>query len=123
MPKKSKKSKKTRKIYKRKRKNRSLKGGIFGFGKKKKGAVGINIRAKEVAGKIPLVCDICKSKKFIVKQAMIRGGRAASFFDLEWAFDKYSRILICNKCTKIHWFRSKDVIEEVEVVEKVEQNE
>ena len=30
---------------------------------------------------------------------MIRG-RAASFFDLEWAFDKYSRILICNKCTK-----------------------
>jgi len=120
MPKKSKKSKKTRKIYKRKRKNRSLKGGIFGFGKKKKGKVKINIIARGVKEPIPFVCDVCNKDTFLVKQAMITTGRVSTFFDLEWAFDKYSRTLICKTCSKIHWFRSKNAIEEVEVDEKVE---
>tara|TARA_A100001011_G_C14303293_1_gene841880 strand:- start:1051 stop:1359 length:309 start_codon:yes stop_codon:yes gene_type:complete len=90
-----------------KRKNKTMKKGG-----KKKGPNKVFISAREMEKKISLSCPVCNNNKFFVKQSMIRGGRAASFFATEWIFDKYSRITICSKCSNVQWFRDKKAVEE-----------
>ena len=91
----------TLKRRRRKGGNKTMKAG------KKKGPQNVFISAQEIAKKIKLECKICNNDNFFVKQSMIRGGRAASFFATEWIFDKYSRITICSKCSNVQWFRNK----------------
>ena len=41
---------------------------------------------------------------------MLRGGRWASFFDVEWLFDKSATICICSQCSKMQWFKDKHAV-------------
>ena len=94
----------TKKSKKRNNKNKTR--------KKRGGAVPImyDISAREMPNPIPLMCPICKNQTFFLKDSMLRGGRIASFFELEWLFDKSAKIAICSKCSHMTWFKDKGAI-------------
>ncbi|VVU94817.1 hypothetical protein CPAV1605_542 [seawater metagenome] len=62
----------------------------------------------EIKEKKKLCCSICKNNKFYTQKSMLRKGRVASYFNLEWLFDDKAIIYICSECSHIHWFKSKD---------------
>ena len=66
----------TKKSKKRNNKNKTR--------KKRGGAVPImyDISAREMPNPIPLMCPICKNQNFFLKHSMLRGGRIASFFEI-----------------------------------------
>jgi hypothetical protein len=115
MPKNKTAKKNKRKKSKRKTiRNKSKRGEGGGFFGKKKEATQIEVRSLGVEAK-KLECLICSGDKFHTRKSMLRTGRIASFFDTEWLFDKNSTLVICEKCSYIHSFKSKDRIKEIKI--------
>jgi len=108
----------------KRRKRRKLKkgGGLKSmiFGKKsakdsffgKKNSHEIFVSAQQIENRIPLICPICNNNKFFKKRSMLRGGRLASFTDLEWLFDANAVITICEKCSHINWFKNSNFLKD-----------
>lgn len=68
----------------------------------------------DIEKKIPLTCNICNNNTFHEMKSMLRGGRAASFFDTEWIFDKNAKIAICSNCSHMLWFKKSDSLTETQ---------
>ena len=65
------------------------------FGKREPEAV-------EVAGGIPLRCEICKHDLFWTRRAQLNTA-VASFFSFDWA-NASAVCFVCDRCGYIHWF-------------------